>query len=114
VAKLVGGRQALGALGESWPHAAIASVITVARRRPPGRPAAIHGLLLERMDDTRATPMPGWMRICGRNVDRARQVGVIPTERALQCLTLTAAASNVGDSEVLGKSRRQIQKPESS
>src|SRR6267142_6987919 len=66
----LGGGETLGALGESWLHAAIARVITVAAA--------------QRFTDS---SWIGWMtgvqlrcqgdggQLCGRNVDRARQVG---------------------------------------
>src|SRR3989475_2992472 len=66
----LGGAEALGASGESWLHAAIARVITVAAA--------------QRFTDS---SWIGWMtrvqlrcqgdggQFCGRNVDRARQVG---------------------------------------
>src|SRR6266576_1924216 len=66
----LGGGEALGALGESWLQAAIARVITVAAAQC-----------------FTASSWIGWMtrvqlrcqgdggQFCGRNVDRARQVG---------------------------------------
>src|SRR6267378_4030825 len=73
----LGGGEALGALGESWLHAAIARVITVAAAQTArdGR---------QRFTDS---SWSGWMtrvqlrcqgdgcEFCGQNVDRARQVG---------------------------------------
>src|SRR6266446_9559424 len=72
----LGGGEALGALGESWLHAAIARVITVAAQiAEDGR---------QRFTDS---SWSGWMtraqlrcqgdrgQFLGRNVERARQVG---------------------------------------